>query len=832
MKKYLLLLLATAGMFAQNPTRNAGGFTTQTTMDASAIAQFQSTTKGILTPRMTTTQKNAIASPATGLLVFDTTLNSYSFYDGTNWTAFGGSGGEQDLQSVIGFGYYAQNGEDSENAVSLGIKPFDFQGFQHISTLPQREIETEEGLETFPKQQSQINNYAGSVGMSSVIVLNEGEADVEIDENIFQAQLNTGSEPDGLVWSRRVTVDDSKRTKVNITPPSHDTKISIPAPSANGNYFLGKSVNGLPFDSTGNVEVPTGGGGITNVVQGDNIIVTDDAGGVKKVAVKGYNIVRTRTANGLVSNILAESDDPIDMGIALMQTIADSESGDLITVYNGVYEAHDLLKDGVNLHFEDGAIVQYTGSTGGINIFDDRNTAITASVTGYGVFLNNSTGNDQNGIIINNSGSKIYIQAKELYSKGRALAMYKGTLNLRVDYIHSVDGAVDMINGSNGDAFLTVNSKKILSETNYAIEHDGGAANIYANEVISEGGNAITMASGSGSVLVEASFINSVTECVAIGTTDGSVLTIKNATLSNSSGNLYYGVLPSSLLFDNCRNATGGYILSGDGNATFLDRAYPDSKIVNFINNNDTTHAPNGDVVFDALALKVDKDGTKVLSDVNFSTAKDTKLAGIATGATANQTDAYLLDRAHHTGTQPQSTVTNLVSDLADINANTIKWPFTSNTPTTLNTSTSSGVSTLPVFYAIPIPANSTKDGSRIDVSAILRHTGNVATAMGRMYINTTPLLSTGTPIQVATYTIPAAVKSTPLKRTLRVSGTTLILYDPTQSAATDDAPLTADYTTVSFDKTILNYLIFTGYPSNASDSVGGLAADMGVLTK
>lgn len=48
-----------------------------------------------------------------------------------------------------------------------------------------------------------------------------------------------------------------------------------------------------------------------------------------------------------------------------------------------------------------------------------------------------------------------------------------------------------------------------------------------------------------------------------------------------------------------------------------------------------------------------------------FSATEKTKLAGIATAATANQTDAYLLARANHTGTQAQSTVTSLVSDLA-----------------------------------------------------------------------------------------------------------------------------------------------------------------------
>jgi hypothetical protein len=52
---------------------------------ASAILQADSTTKGFLMPRMTTTQINAIASPANGLEVYNTTLNCPCFYNGTSW---------------------------------------------------------------------------------------------------------------------------------------------------------------------------------------------------------------------------------------------------------------------------------------------------------------------------------------------------------------------------------------------------------------------------------------------------------------------------------------------------------------------------------------------------------------------------------------------------------------------------------------------------------------------------------------------------------------------------------------------------------------------------
>ena len=55
------------------------------TPDASAILDAQSTTKGVRLPNMTTTQKNAISSPAAGLLVFDTALAKLCVYTGASW---------------------------------------------------------------------------------------------------------------------------------------------------------------------------------------------------------------------------------------------------------------------------------------------------------------------------------------------------------------------------------------------------------------------------------------------------------------------------------------------------------------------------------------------------------------------------------------------------------------------------------------------------------------------------------------------------------------------------------------------------------------------------
>lgn len=57
----------------------------------SSIFDVQSTTLGSLpAPRMTTTQRDAIATPATGLQVFNTTTNMLQFFDGSIWGDVGG----------------------------------------------------------------------------------------------------------------------------------------------------------------------------------------------------------------------------------------------------------------------------------------------------------------------------------------------------------------------------------------------------------------------------------------------------------------------------------------------------------------------------------------------------------------------------------------------------------------------------------------------------------------------------------------------------------------------------------------------------------------------
>ena len=60
--------------------------------DKSSILDIQSTTKGMLAPRMTTVQRVAIANPAESLLVYDTDLKNFFTYSSGAWKELGGFG--------------------------------------------------------------------------------------------------------------------------------------------------------------------------------------------------------------------------------------------------------------------------------------------------------------------------------------------------------------------------------------------------------------------------------------------------------------------------------------------------------------------------------------------------------------------------------------------------------------------------------------------------------------------------------------------------------------------------------------------------------------------
>jgi uncharacterized protein (TIGR02145 family) len=108
MKQIIILILA---VMALNGIIAQSGINTNTP-DTSAILDVFSTNKGFLPPRLTTAQRDAIATPAAGLMIYNTTVNCLQWWNGSYW--YDGCGNNFVCGDVLSY-----EGEDY-NTVMIG----------------------------------------------------------------------------------------------------------------------------------------------------------------------------------------------------------------------------------------------------------------------------------------------------------------------------------------------------------------------------------------------------------------------------------------------------------------------------------------------------------------------------------------------------------------------------------------------------------------------------------------------------------------------------------------------------------------------------------------
>ena len=82
---FLLTAFIIALFITTNSNAQVGIGVSTASINQSAQLDVVSTTKGLLPPRMTTTQRDAIVNPASGLVIFNTTTNSLEYKSSTGW---------------------------------------------------------------------------------------------------------------------------------------------------------------------------------------------------------------------------------------------------------------------------------------------------------------------------------------------------------------------------------------------------------------------------------------------------------------------------------------------------------------------------------------------------------------------------------------------------------------------------------------------------------------------------------------------------------------------------------------------------------------------------
>jgi hypothetical protein len=81
------ILFGTNNLFRMTLTGGGNLIIGATSGNTNAILELVSTSKAFIPPKMTTAQRDAIGSPVSGMVVYNTSTNVLNFYNGSAWGA-------------------------------------------------------------------------------------------------------------------------------------------------------------------------------------------------------------------------------------------------------------------------------------------------------------------------------------------------------------------------------------------------------------------------------------------------------------------------------------------------------------------------------------------------------------------------------------------------------------------------------------------------------------------------------------------------------------------------------------------------------------------------
>jgi hypothetical protein len=125
-----LLLLSVIFMVVKTQAQNVGIGTPNP--NASALLDISSNNKGLLMPRMTSAQRNAIIAPAKGLMAFDSSQNSFWYYTGAAWKEIAGNNYNSDNALIVG----QQTGTIASHNLTVNSFSTDSSGYLYDSGGP------------------------------------------------------------------------------------------------------------------------------------------------------------------------------------------------------------------------------------------------------------------------------------------------------------------------------------------------------------------------------------------------------------------------------------------------------------------------------------------------------------------------------------------------------------------------------------------------------------------------------------------------------------------------------------------------------------------------
>lgn len=389
----LLLFLFPILLFGQ---QGVGINTDNSNPDASAILDVKSTNQGVLIPRMTLVQRNAIPLPVRGLLIFQTDgIQGFYYFDGTIWVQLGGNDGD-----------WLFNGTDiyKGNAGNVGIG----------TTTPAVELTVDGG------------SGATLTGGGYILVNAENATNIVIDNNEIMARNNGATSPldvqrlggdfrvhSGAAGTEFVVLDNGN-VGIGTTTPADELVVSGGRVEMTGTT-----------DATG-----TAGSGVLEI--GNNLRFDD-------------NEIITNTNDILYINRDNNGDVEIDNGTFLVDAGSDRVEIRGSTAATGT-AGSGILEIDNDLRFDGNSIITNTGATLYIN-----------ETNGGDVEIDNGTvyvdaGNNQVGIGTTAPGNDLHVRGS---STGHVARIENTSTDASADGLVIELSGVSGANNSDNNNYIT-----------------------------------------------------------------------------------------------------------------------------------------------------------------------------------------------------------------------------------------------------------------------------------------------------------------------------------------------------------------------------------------
>jgi hypothetical protein len=244
------------------------------TPDESAALDISSTKKGLLIPRMTTVQRDAIPTPASGLLIYNTESNEINKYDGSNWlgeakafveTSNVISGGDTDDDFVFGSNQLADDNttNDDNNRLFFDKSKGAFRAgnvFGDIwddANVGENSIALGTNVKASLNSAIAIGNGNEATAFGAIAI--GTDVDATVDYAIAIGQYNTASGLNSTALGYTTTASGSNSTTIgNNTIARADSELAVGAyntdytPAGNGTdrvFVIGNGESGAESDA-------------------------------------------------------------------------------------------------------------------------------------------------------------------------------------------------------------------------------------------------------------------------------------------------------------------------------------------------------------------------------------------------------------------------------------------------------------------------------------------------------------------------------------------------------------------------------------------------------